>query len=166
MRWTRLSRYSGVISSADSRRMPRSIFAIISRSSLMAGASWFSGYRVRSGLFDHAHGLALGARQRPRGHQREGHAEADGLRQPGGHALLKLSEDWMRGVEAGAARDHGRRRLHLHLEPRERARAVDDELVVRDDLVDAEQRRLHLGRIEVHALDDEHVVGAAFHTRD
>jgi hypothetical protein len=38
MRCTRLSRYSGVISSEDSRRVPRAIFAIIVASSVIAGS--------------------------------------------------------------------------------------------------------------------------------
>src|SRR4030081_1318552 len=102
MRCTRLSRYSAVISSADSRRSPRSIFAIIARSSLMRGLLP-SVYRLP--LLDHAHGFALGARERARRHQRHLGREPDGPGQALADPPAQVDEHRMRRVEAPAAAD-------------------------------------------------------------
>src|SRR6266850_6628946 len=124
MRCTRWSRYSAVISSADSRRSPRSIFAIIARSSLMRGLLASSLPLLELPLLDHAHGFALGARERARRHERHLGGEPDGPGQALADAPAQVDEDRVRGVEAPAALDHRRRGLHLHLEPRQCGAAV------------------------------------------
>src|SRR5687767_15662170 len=107
MRCTRLSRYSGVISSADSRRMPRSILAIISRCSLMAGASSTPAYRGASAFLDHPHRLALGAGHGARGDQAQLHAQPDGAGQAVADAAAQIDERGVAGVEAAAALHQG-----------------------------------------------------------
>src|SRR5882762_2363366 len=137
-RWTRFSRYSGVISSADSSRTPPSIFAIISRARSLMG----SPPTVKDSLLtlDDADGLALRARQGPRRDEREAHREPERLPQALGHARVERHELGMPCIEAAAALDDGGRRLDLDLERRERGRAVDDELVVGHELRDLQQR--------------------------
>src|SRR5215831_7787835 len=103
MRWTRASRYSGVISSADSRRSPRSILASISCCSLMTGLLP-SVYRGRSAFLDDAHGLAFRARQCARWHQRDLGSQADGLGQLLADAAAQVGQRRVRGVEAAATR--------------------------------------------------------------
>src|SRR5215467_10530758 len=96
-RWIRSSRYSGVISAADSRRTPRSIFAIMSlawslispslcRRASTGGAPARDGQpraplrlRIPLPALDHTHGLAFGSWDRSRRHDRELDAEAGRL---------------------------------------------------------------------------------------
>src|SRR5512145_871153 len=137
MRCTRLSRYSGVISPADSRRTPRSILAIIARlSSAIAGSSlpvsrMVSGYRDCSGLLDHPDGLALRARDRVRRHEREVDREASALVELLRHLVPEPRELGMAGLEAAAAGQQRGCWLDAHLQTGQGARAVHDEHVVR-----------------------------------
>src|SRR5262250_1131561 len=157
-RWIRFSRYSPVISAADSRRTPRSIFAIMSLAwSLIAS----SRLRIPLPALDHTHRLALRTRDRPRSHDGELDAQARGLPELLGGAPPERRDLRMVGGEAAAARDQRGRGLHLDLEPRQGRRAIDDELIVGCQLLEREQGPLDLGRIEIDAPDDEHVVRAA-----
>src|SRR5499433_2304387 len=134
-RWIRFSRYSAVISAADSRRTPRSIFAIMSLAwSLIAS----SRLRIPLPALDHTHRLALGSGDRPRRHDRELDAEARGLPELVGGAPPECHDLRMVRRESAAARDDRGRRLHLDLEPRQGGFAVDDELVVGRQLLDRE----------------------------
>src|SRR5262249_44956970 len=150
-RWIRLSRYSPVISAADSRRTPRSIFATISLAWSLIGPSRL---RIPLPALDHTHRLALGSGDRPRRHDRELDAEARGLPELVGGAPPERGDLRMVRRESAAARDDCGRRLHLDFEPRQRGRAVDDELIVGRQLLDGQQGPLDLGGIEVDALDD------------
>src|SRR6266478_3772040 len=161
-RWIRLSRYSAVISAADSRRTPPSIFAIMSLAWSLIGSSRS---RIPLLALDHTHGLAFGSRDRSRGHDRELDAQAGRLPELLGGAPTERLDLGMIGGEAAAPGDQLGRRLDLDLEPGQGRRAIDDHLVVRRQLLDGEQGSFDLRGIEVDALDDEHVVRAALDAR-
>src|SRR4030095_12057205 len=120
-RWIRFSRYSPDISGADSRRTPRSIFAIISLAWSLIGASRPS---IPLPPLDHTHRLAFGSRDRARRHDRELHTEARRLAELLGGAPSQRRDLRMIGGEAAAARDQLWGRLHLGLGPRQGAGPV------------------------------------------
>src|SRR5262245_19722396 len=141
-RWPRSSQYSGVISSADSSRTPRRIVSImLALTSLMVSLS------LR--LFDDTHGLALGARDRARPHHRHVDPEAERRAEAGRNVLAHRRKGGMIGLQPRGALDQGGSRLHLDLQPRQRRAAIDDQLVLRQQVVDTEERRLDLGGIHV-----------------
>src|SRR5438128_1796340 len=117
MRWTRFSRYSGVISPADSSRVPLVIRSIIVCSRLLLIA------HPPSRSFHHANGLAFGARDRARGHQRHVDVEPQRRSQAGGHLATKLAHLGMIGLEAPAPLEERGRRLDLELDAGQRGRA-------------------------------------------
>src|SRR6185295_19030094 len=113
-RWIRFSRYSADISAADSRRTPRSIFAIISLAwSLIAS----SRLRIPLPALDHTHRLALRTRNRPGRHERQLDTETRRLPDLLGGAPPERRDRRVVGGETAAPGDQLGRRLHLHLEP-------------------------------------------------
>src|SRR5438552_583965 len=118
-----------------------------------------------STALDDAHGLALRPWQRPRRDDRQLDAQADRLLETIGDAAPERRDLRVLQAEPTAAGDQLGRRLDLDLEPRQRGGAVDHEVVVRHELLDAQERALDLGGIEVHALDHQHVVRAALDPR-
>src|SRR5262249_27282576 len=132
-RWIRLSRYSPVISAAASRRTPRSIFAIISLAWSLIRPSRLS---IPLPALHPTHRVAAGSGDRPRPHDGAPDARARGLPELVGGAPPERGDLRMVHCESAAARDDRGRRLHLDLEPRQRGRAVDDELIVGRQLLD------------------------------
>ena len=94
---------------------------------------------------DHANRLALGARQRPRRHDRELDGEADRLLEALGDAPAEAGDHGVLGVEATAALHELGPRLDVHLEGRQGRAPVHDELVVGHELLDLEECPFHLG---------------------
>src|SRR5215813_11537199 len=126
-RWIRFSRYSPVISAADSRRTPPSIFAIMSLAwSLIVS----SRLRIPLPALDHTYRLAFGPRDRPRSHDGQLDAQARGLPELLGGAPPQRRDLRVVDGEVAAARDQRGRRLHLDLELRQGRRAIDDDLIV------------------------------------
>src|SRR5687768_12785614 len=128
-RCTRLSRYSGVISSGDSSRTPCAIFAAISACRLIARLL-VSAYSGASLFLDDPDRLAFRSGQRARRDEGELDAEPDRLLQSLRDVRAQGHEGGMGGIESPAALDDGGGRLDLHFEAGERVAAVDDELVV------------------------------------
>ena len=127
------------------------------RSSL-SRASGSAGAQARPfAVIEHALRLAGGALERVRRDELHRHAHAgDGVDLPV-DAVVQLLQ--LPHLVAEVRRAH----LHLHDRLVERAGARDLDEVVRRGPLDAQQRLLDLRREDVHAADDEHVVGAAHH---
>src|SRR5438128_4951355 len=154
MRWTRLSRYSGVISPADSSRSPVVILLIIVCSRLLIA-------RPPSRSFHHANGLALRARDRPRRDQRHLDAQSQRRLEPRGHLAAQLADRRVIRRHAGAPLQERRRRLDLDLNTGQGGRPVDHQQVLRHQVGHPQQGALDLRGIHVHSLDDKHIVGPA-----
>src|SRR3989442_4785742 len=133
-RWIRFSRYSAVISAADSRRTPRSIFAIMSLTWSLIGPSR---PRIPLRALDHTHRLAFGSRDRARGYNRELDAQARRLPELFGGPPPERRDLRMIGGAASAPGDHHGRRLDPDPQPGPTGRPVAHPLVVRPQLVDA-----------------------------
>src|SRR5438034_1218944 len=96
MRCTRLSRYSAVISPADSSRSPLVILPIIVCSRLLMA-------RPPSRSFHHANGLALRARDRPRREQRDLDVQSQRGPQPRRHLAPEPADFRVIGLDAAAS---------------------------------------------------------------
>src|SRR5438034_3947170 len=120
MRCTRLSRYSAVISPADSSRSPLVILPIIVCSRLLMA-------RPPSRSFHHANGLALRARDRPRREQRDLDVQSQRGPQPRRHLAPELADFRVIGLDAAASLQERRRRLHLDLDPGQGGGPVADQ---------------------------------------
>src|SRR3989454_8734807 len=154
MRWTRLSRYSGVISPADSSRSPVVILLIIVCSRLLIACP-------PSRSFHHANGLALRARDRPRREQRDLDVQSQRGPQPRRHLAPELADFRVIGLDAAASLQERRRRLHLDLDAGQGGGPVDDQQVLGHEVRHPQQGALDLRRVHVHTLDDKHIVGPA-----
>src|SRR3989442_13902533 len=91
---------------------------------------------------DHANRLALGARQRPRRHDRELDGEADRLLEALGDAPAETGDHGVLGVEATTALHELGRWLDADLEGRQGRAPVHDEPVVGDEPRDLAPRPL------------------------
>src|SRR5215211_7035067 len=110
------------------------------------------GLSVGSAAIQHPHGLALTPRDLARRHPLDGPGHAGVIPQRGAP-----SRGQSRAINAVVGR------LARHRELVEGAVALDDQLVVGGKAIDPEQHMLDLGRIQVYAADDEHVVAPAAH---
>src|SRR5207342_1867029 len=104
---------------------------------------------------DDAHGLAFAPRDLPVLEHIGADANAELLPQ---HTLD-------RGLQAGGV-DVRAGRLALHGELVHHALAVDDELIVRRNVRNGEQRVLDVGGVDVDAAHDDHVVAPALQAVD
>src|SRR5215470_10919062 len=106
MRWTRFSRYSGVISPVDSSRSPPAILLIIVCSRLTIT-------RPPSRSFHDANGLALRARDRPGRDQPDLDAQSQRRPEPGSDLATQPTDLRVLGLHAAASLQERRSRLHL-----------------------------------------------------
>src|SRR2546430_4639847 len=142
MRCTRLSRYSAVISPADSSRSPLVILPIIVCSRLLMA-------RPPSRSFHHANGLALRARDRPRREQRDLDVQSQRGPQPRRHLAPELADFRVIGLDAAASLQERRRRLHLDLDASQGGGPVDDQQVVGHEVRDRKSTRLNSSHSQI-----------------